>query len=150
MALCLCCSGKLYEDCCEKLHLKKVTPNTPEALMRSRYVAFACGDVNYLLETSSSKLASQLTRDDLKETCELFSFIRLDVIEAKENKVEFSALMLLKNELHGLHEVSSFIKENCSWKYDSGIMIPTEVVKLTRNDTCPCGSGKKFKKCHMS
>jgi uncharacterized protein YecA (UPF0149 family) len=23
-----------------------------------------------------------------------------------------------------------------------------EVAKVGRNDPCPCGSGKKFKKCH--
>lgn len=26
----------------------------------------------------------------------------------------------------------------------------TKRVKLGRNDPCPCGSGKKFKKCHLS
>ena len=26
----------------------------------------------------------------------------------------------------------------------------TKRVKLGRNDICPCGSGKKFKKCHLS
>jgi len=25
----------------------------------------------------------------------------------------------------------------------------TKRVKLGRNDPCPCGSGKKFKKCHL-
>ncbi len=37
--------------------------------------------------------------------------------------------------------------------YNSGEMSPSsptrrEVAKVGRNDPCPCGSGKKFKKCH--
>lgn len=27
--------------------------------------------------------------------------------------------------------------------------VETERKKIGRNDACPCGSGKKFKKCHM-
>lgn len=26
---------------------------------------------------------------------------------------------------------------------------PIHVKKIGRNDPCPCGSGKKYKKCHM-
>ncbi|MCQ2602175.1 MAG: SEC-C domain-containing protein, partial [Treponema sp.] len=36
-------------------------------------------------------------------------------------------------------------------KYVAGNVIPTTVVregaKIGRNDPCPCGSGKKYKKC---
>jgi hypothetical protein len=27
--------------------------------------------------------------------------------------------------------------------------LPARVMKLQRNGPCPCGSGKKYKKCHM-
>ena len=41
MMNCSCCSGKLYEECCEPFHSKKEFPKTAEELMRSRYAAFA-------------------------------------------------------------------------------------------------------------
>lgn len=30
---------------------------------------------------------------------------------------------------------------------DFGKKKPTKVIKVGRNDPCPCGSGKKYKKC---
>ena len=29
-----------------------------------------------------------------------------------------------------------------------GVTVRREGKKVGRNDTCPCGSGKKYKKCH--
>ena len=149
MSKCLCSSGKLYSDCCEKLCLRKNSAISPEELMRSRYVAFATGNVDYLWHSSSINLRSQLSKRDLKETCLSFDFVGLKVLQAKEDKVEFIASMMINQELHLLHELSTFIREDNEWKYDSGNIFPTEIVKLSRNDFCPCGSGKKYKKCHM-
>ena len=47
---CPCGSGLAYAACCEPFHLGEPAP-TAEALMRSRYSAFACGLVPYLLRT---------------------------------------------------------------------------------------------------
>lgn len=37
----------------------------------------------------------------------------------------------------------------CMWERDRKPVVvrPAGVVKIGRNDPCPCGSGKKFKKC---
>lgn len=148
--LCLCSSGKPFADCCEVFLCGIQSANNPEQLMRSRFVAFAKGNSSYLLQTSSLELQKQLSEQELKETCEQFQFIKLEVLNAKNNHVEFIASMLLKNELHTLHELSLFVEENGSWKYHSGNIYPTDVTKVLRNDDCPCGSGKKFKKCHLT
>ena len=47
---CLCGSGKSAESCCHAYHAGATAP-TAEALMRSRYVAYALGLEPYLLET---------------------------------------------------------------------------------------------------
>ena len=45
------CGGGRYADCCAP-HLRRETwPATAEALMRSRYTAFALADAEYLLRT---------------------------------------------------------------------------------------------------
>jgi len=47
-----------------------------------------------------------------------------------------------------LHERSRFLKEEGKWFYLNGdILPPVTAAKVGRNDPCPCGSGKKFKKC---
>lgn len=146
--ICPCCSGKSYQACCQPLH-KGSKAESPEQLMRSRYSAFSQGNSQYLLETSSEQLRGSLTKDDLDQTCEAFQFVSLEIVSAQSETVEFIANLLLDNELHSLHETSSFIMQNGNWKYDTGVLKDTPLVKLKRNDKCPCGSGKKFKQCHM-
>lgn len=45
------CGGAAYADCCGPLHAGAAKAATAEALMRSRYSAFAIGDEAYLLRT---------------------------------------------------------------------------------------------------
>ena len=49
------------------------------------------------------------------------------------------------------HEIGLFKKINGEWMYSVGNVKPMTVVregaKIGRNDPCPCGSGKKYKKC---
>lgn len=48
---CPCGSGSGYAECCGPLHSGAAGAGTAEALMRSRYSAFAVGDSAYLLRT---------------------------------------------------------------------------------------------------
>ncbi|THV41121.1 hypothetical protein FAB82_13225 [Glycomyces buryatensis] len=48
---CPCGSGRAYAECCGPLHAGEGRAASAEALMRSRYSAFALGDVPYLLRT---------------------------------------------------------------------------------------------------
>jgi len=146
---CPCGSKKTLGECCLPLINNTMVATSPEQLMRSRYVAFALHYADYLLETSSTKLAKTLTKEALLQSCKDFSFIKLEVIGFEDNWVEFVAHYLINNEHHRLQEKSTFIQENSRWKYDTGEIYDTPYTKLTRNDLCPCGSDKKFKKCHQ-
>ena len=48
---CPCGSGEAFAACCGPLHAGTAKAATAEALMRSRYSAFALGDEAYLLRT---------------------------------------------------------------------------------------------------
>lgn len=48
---CPCGQGLPYADCCGRLHRGEADAPTAEALMRSRYAAFAVGDADYLLRS---------------------------------------------------------------------------------------------------
>ena len=48
--------------------------------------------------------------------------------------------------LHGLHPVFDTESEREEGEPESSA--PASHAKVGRNDPCPCGSGKKFKKCH--
>ena len=65
--------------------------------------------------------------------------------------VEFVARFRFNGEQHLHHELASFRREQGRWVFVAGDMNPKgpprRVVKVGRNDPCPCGSGKKYKKC---
>ena len=66
--------------------------------------------------------------------------------------VEFRATYTANNEFCNHHEVATFVKEADGWKFEDGELVgekpmTREEPKVGRNDPCPCGSGKKYKKC---
>lgn len=111
---------------------------SPEILMRSRYDAFIRKDSDYLNSTQTTQVLSY------QDTFENVKWLKLDVINAYENIVEFKAYFLKDKIVDVLHEKSTFVLVDDSYLYDSGELFNTSV---QRNESCPCGSGKKFKKC---
>ena len=111
---------------------------TPKELMISRYEAFAREDWNYLVETSLNQTIQDL------ESSPPMQWLKLDVLDAHENIVEFKAYYKFEEIVYVLHEKSRFIQKDGIWKYEDGELYQS---KIQRNEICPCGSGKKFKKC---
>lgn len=127
---------------------------TAEALMRSRYTAYVVKNVDYLLKTwhPSTKPANI----DLG-TIPKWNGLHIVSTEAGDESdsygtVEFKATALSQGKIFRLHEKSRFVKEHGRWLYVDGDIKDdrppnTRVKKIGRNEPCPCGSGKKFKKC---
>ena len=150
-APCPCGSGRPYRDCCGVFHRGDAHAPTAEALMRSRYSAFALGLVDYLRETWAS--ATRPAR--LDPGTGAMDWIGLEIRTTSKGgrddeagTVEFIARAISGDHLSTLHETSRFIREAGCWRYLDGDLAPDTPVKLGRNASCPCGSGKKFKRCH--
>ena len=116
--------------------------------MRSRYSAYVVKDGAYLIKTWHQKY-----RPDEFKLEQNLHWLMLDVLDTlsadNQATVEFEARFLTEGLVNGLHEVSQFIFEDGQWLYTSG-----EVKALTfkpwrpgRNESCPCGSQRKFKRC---
>ena len=62
-----------------------------------------------------------------------------------------SAIFRHKESTQSLTERSRFVRRDGQWYYLDGEYetetTRRETPKIGRNDPCPCGSGKKFKKC---
>ena len=152
--LCPCCSEKPYSQCCEPYILGEKIPPTAEALMRSRYVAFSQQNNQYIIDTWHK---STLPDDPTPAEDKHVSWIGLKIIRTEaggpgddRGVVEFRARCRIKGNAGGLDECSEFVKEDGRWFYVNGSSIQPEKnpnAKVGRNDPCPCGSGKKFKKC---
>ncbi|WP_462169674.1 YchJ family protein [Pseudoalteromonas xiamenensis] len=147
---CNCCSNKNYDICCGRFHRKEGIPDTPEQLMRSRYAAYALGLADYILDTYTAKEQENHSIKDISEFANSCQFVRLEIINCPtSDQVEFKAYYLFEGKLGALHERSNFVQEDGRWKYRDGELFPHAEVKITRNDPCPCESGKKYKQCHL-
>jgi SEC-C motif-containing protein len=146
---CSCQSGTPYTQCCQPLHTGQVKALKAEQLMRSRYSAFVLGKIEYLIATLHPDKRQTDDHQTLKKTIEQTSWLGLRIIkhhpQADLSQVEFVAFYQ-EESIHQLHERSNFIKQDNQWFYVDGEFLPP--VKLSRNDPCFCGSGKKFKRCH--
>jgi SEC-C motif-containing protein len=142
--LCPCGSNKTYLLCCEPLHTGVQKAQNPEKLMRSRYSAFAMGEAEYLFKTSLDRHHATDELDQLKAAMGQVEWLKLEVLEGYDDSVEFKAYFRDENGISLLHEKSKFVFEEGAWFYDEGTLF---AAKIERNDGCPCGSGKKYKKC---
>lgn len=151
---CPCNSGNSYSSCCEPLISGKRTAMTAEVLMRSRYTAYVVKDVDYLLKTwHSSTRPASIDFRAVPQWTSLHIVSKEAGNESDSNgTVEFKATSLSQSKIILLHEKSRFVKERDQWLYVDGDIKgdwPPNVrsEKVGRNQPCPCGSGKKFKKC---
>lgn len=142
--LCPCGSGKSYSACCQPYHQGQPAP-TPEHLMRSRFSAFVLGLPDYLRTTWHSS-----TRPRTLDLTGSPDWTSLHIVSsgeaANEGTVHFRALYRAANGWGYLEEQSTFLREDGRWYYLSGDT-REGVLKPGRNDSCPCGSGKKYKAC---
>lgn len=154
MSFCPCGSQNPYDQCCGLYLDQKHNPQTPEQLMRSRYTAYSQGNSDYIKNTMKGKALIGFDEAAKKELNQGITWLSLQVIESSITHpnlgyVRFSARYLENNQIKIIEELSEFHKENEIWYYVDGVMPPrVKEPKVGRNNACPCGSGKKFKRCH--
>mgnify|MGYP001949131836 FL=1 len=142
--LCPCDSGLDYAQCCRPLHHGEPA-SSPEALMRSRYSAFVRDDADYVRASwHPDTRPAELTLEGGDQ------WLGLEIVDAKQDggagQVHFRATHRDGDGFAVLEERSRFVRENGYWFYLDGEHTVTPF-KPGRNDPCPCGSGRKFKKC---
>lgn len=159
MDLCPCDSELEYAECCGRFHDTDAHPETCEELMRARYSAFVKNKIDFVASTHTPD-----TEDfDIAEAQEWAinsNWKLLEIVDTDKGgpqddtgTVEFKAYYSDKNDEHYIHhEFSSFKKVDEKWLYAEGKLIGADTYKratpkVGRNEPCPCGSGKKHKKC---
>ncbi|SMF17830.1 SEC-C motif-containing protein [Azospirillum oryzae] len=154
MSSCPCCSGRSFEDCCGPILAGEPAP-TAEALMRSRYTAFVRHELDHVERTHAPEIRDDFNRGEAERVAEESEWQRLDILRAAEEGdsavVEFQIQFRKDGKDMRHHERASFRREDGRWLYVSGEVNPKgeprRVVKVGRNEPCPCGSGKKYKAC---
>jgi SEC-C motif domain protein len=146
---CHCGSKELLTECCLPIIRGEKKAETAEQLMRSRYTAFDRQNNEYLLSSWAKETRpKQLDIDEVP-----VKWIGLEVLETEEGSAQddsgtvgFIATFIVSGHLCHLREKSRFLKEDGLWYYLDGVP-KSSTTKIARNSPCPCGSGKKFKRC---
>ena len=158
-APCPCGTRRPRAECCGPYVDGRAHAPTAETLMRSRYTAFAEANVTYIRDTLHDTARKDFDEAGTRDWATKSTWSSLEVREVvgggpddAEGVVEFIARYRYKGEPVAHHERASFVKEGGRWYFsDSEVPDQKPVVreepKTGRNDPCPCGSGRKFKKC---
>jgi SEC-C motif-containing protein len=117
--MCPCGSGHSLDQCCGRFLSGAATAPTAEALMRSRFTAFAVEDAAYLLRTwHPSTRPRRLDLDDGP------TWTRLEVLTTTggalfdaEGTVRFAAHYLDGDRAGIMREHSRFVREDGEWLY---------------------------------
>ena len=171
---CPCGLDSPYTDCCGRLIRGAGYADAAEDLMRSRYTAFVLKEWDYLVNTLCADERSKKTAAEFEKGSRHLQWQKLEIHgtrqggpEDNEGQVEFAAHYTENGDAKSLHETAHFLKEKGRWGYSEKLSkshvhaagepcghshepqkpVVREGAKVGRNDPCPCGSGKKFKKC---
>lgn len=159
MTFCPCGLEKNVEECCLPIIEGTAKAASPEALMRARYTSHALQKYDFLTTSTHPEFRNDASEDEIKEWSSNMDWERLEIISTSEGgsedetgRVNFVAHYSVKGYPQELREDAFFRKEGEDWYYVDGTVYGKEPVKregpkVGRNDACPCGSGKKFKKC---
>ena len=117
---CPCGSGAEFDQCCGPYITEKAVPKTAEALMRSRYSAYALGKLDYLIATHPmpSEAPAQRRRE-LKQSCRDSRWRGLKVLSTEagtaddlEGVVRFEAVFSAGGQRFVHRETSLFQRRN--------------------------------------
>lgn len=146
---CYCGLGQSFEACCQLMLLHHVEAETAEKLMRSRYSAYLLSDAEYLERTWHEAYCP-----DVLDLTEEVVWLGLEVLTTEAGLkndingiVEYKARYMQGGYLYCLHEKSFFEKVGGLWFYKKGDIYHHAPELVTMKQECPCGSGKKYKRC---
>ena len=118
------CGNGTYATCCKPYHTSKTFPDTAEKLMRSRYSAYALGEVDYLYNTTHPSERHADLKDAIAQWAQDATFLQLSIkrTEAgtkndKTGIVEFVATYSEAALMQQRQEVSLFKKVKKRWYY---------------------------------
>jgi SEC-C motif-containing protein len=127
--------------------------------MRSRYTAYVRHEYAHLERSLSKEQRADFNPSDARRWAESSEWLGLTINQTTgggpddaEGTVAFTARFRTDGRNHDHVEVARFTREEGRWVYDGQEVISRppvrrETPKIGRNDPCPCGSGRKYKKC---
>lgn len=118
---CPCGSGEPFGSCCQAIHHGEL-PETAEQLMRSRYSAYAVGNMDYIWQTWHPTTRPVVSMPDA-----VLPWVKLEVVDTvgggpddDEGVVEYKAHYRDGEGTSALHERATFSRRAGRWFYVEG------------------------------
>lgn len=155
MPQCPCGSDLELNVCCGRYHAGEPAP-TAEALMRARYAAYALARLDYIAATCAGPAAAEFNLLQAERSQLGTRWLGLEILRSRkgrevdgEGTVSFIAHFSQDGAVGKLRETSLFRRIDDRWFYWERYRESPELGMggTGRNDMCPCGSGRKYKKC---
>lgn len=160
MSECPCGSGRRLDDCCGRYLSGAEAPPTAAALMRARYTAHTRIELDFIERTHDPDSREDIDREATERWARRAEWLGLEILATEEGgpdddlgAVEFVAHFRERGERRRHHEIARFRRgADGHWLYVDGEAPEPETVRrgrprVGRNAPCPCGSGRKYKKC---
>lgn len=160
METCPCGSDMTYAECCKPYIDGEKSAETAETVLRSRFCAYTNHEIEYLMETTHPDKRQDDDETSFKKWAKKMKWLKLSILKSddgggpddNEGSIEFVADYEQKGIRKKHHELAKFKKKDDKWYFfDASTPIPETYKrperKVGRNEPCPCGSGKKYKKC---
>lgn len=157
MDTCPCGSHNSYSTCCEPIISRSQIAQTAEQMMRARYSAHVVVAIDFIYETTHPDSREGYDIEGTRSWAADSEWLGLEIVDTcdglkgdQTGEVEFIARFKTKEGTRAHHERSLFKSVDGQWLFAEGDMVkaqPIKTNKICRNDPCPCGSGKKYKKC---
>lgn len=144
---CPCGTQKLYHHCCQPLISGQLLAADNVSLMRSRYTAYSLKKIDYLVETWHPSTCPLNLKSLLLQEGHSRQWLGLNLISslqetASQGFVKFFAHFQESGKKGWIYETSRFVQLQSRWVYIDGVHHQPAL-----NETCPCGSSLKFKRC---
>lgn len=131
--LCPCGSGTPFVDCCSPVIAGKRAAATAAQLMRSRYTAFAKGNVDYILSSHDPETVKDVVREEVEAWSQQSEWLGLDIVRTEAGEaddetgtVDFVAKYRLKGLTTQHRERAEFRRVDGKWVFVDGADIPVE------------------------
>jgi len=160
MTQCPCGSERAFDVCCGPFVRGEASPTTAAELMRARYSAHTLADMDYLQRTHDPENREDIDVEGTRRWARRVQWLGLELRSTEGGRgdddtgvVEFVAHYRDEGVHQYHHERARFRRDpNGEWVYVDAETPRTETVRregprIGRNDPCPCGSGKKYKRC---
>lgn len=157
---CCCGSGKELSACCEPIIQGTAPARTPEEVMRARYTAHCLRHYAFLVDSTHPEHRKDVSEKEIARWASHVTWTGLEIHSSgpgetdEQGAVSFTAHYRIKDMdmPQELREEAFFARSDGRWYYvegkvDGHIPYVREERRAGRNDPCPCGSGRKFKKC---